>query len=189
MGLVASLIQRPNHHLYVVDDATGAPAGYLVAYPTGERYHGLRVGPWVATSQAAAAATLLAALQTADEWLPPQASLLDDAETGLPTSPEGAPAGRREGRRDERYDGPQMVLSLPGTNPQALELLRAIGCKLVLDDLMMRLDLRAPRADEAETGAATGGENATRAGSSPQTAPRLDDDPTLVYAWMASMVF
>ncbi len=177
LGLVAALVQRPNHHLYVAVDAAGAPVGYLVAYPSGERYHGMRVGPWVATSQRAAAATLLVALQSADEWLPPVAM---QQEATTPTESDR--------QRAARLAGPQMVLSLPGTNPQALDLLRAVGCELVLDDLLMRLDLRA-WDDSAAHGATRGDDNAARADLPSQTAARMDGDPALVYAWMASMVF
>jgi len=178
IGLVAALVQRPGHQLYVVNDATGAPAGYLVAYPSGERYQGMRVGPWVATSQATAAALLLAALQSADEWLP-------RSETSTPPNPDEAEPKQQ---RAARYTGPQMVLSLPGTNPQALELLRGIGCELVLDDLMMRLDL----SNEGTNGVGAQMQatvDMTKAESSSQTLARLDADSAQVYAWMASMVF
>ncbi|HLY31194.1 MAG TPA: hypothetical protein VKQ36_09195, partial [Ktedonobacterales bacterium] len=122
LGLLASLLAHPDTRLITVDDAAGQPAGYLVVCLTSRdgslTYTGVRIGPWVATSDQAAASLLLRALEQADDW------------------------------RSRIAGAPYVLVALPETNPAALDLLRAAGCQPERDDLLMRLDLAAGKKGE-----------------------------------------
>ncbi len=175
LGLLSALLRLPNQWLFVAHDTSGVALGYLVVDTmVSERYHGLRVGPWVATSDRAAAALLLAALESTADGPPLRPGVASD-ERQLTITDDATP-------RDLRYAAPQLVVALPGANPQALDLLRAIGCQLEQDDLLMRLDL---------SGSATtkDANSTTSTEMSLPMATRIAGDPALVYSWLASMVF
>jgi len=120
LGLLALLLATPHTWLYVCDDRSGAPAGYLLLRGLEAPYTGVRAGPWVATDDAAAAALLREALDESAPWRRWLAS-------------------RAESEAD-------LFLSPPGTNPHALALLEAAGVRVVQDDVIMQLTLAHPGA-------------------------------------------
>src|SRR5690348_1002975 len=54
LGLLALVLAAPHTWLYVCDDPSGAPAGYLLLRGLEAPYTGIRAGPWIATDDAAA---------------------------------------------------------------------------------------------------------------------------------------
>ncbi len=120
LGLLALVLATPHTWLYVCDDPSGAPAGYLLLRGLEAPYIGVRAGPWVATDDATAAALLREALD------------------------ESAPWRRWLGSRAESEA--DLFLSPPGTNPHALALLEAVGARVVRDDVIMQLSLAQPGA-------------------------------------------
>lgn len=139
MGFLALLLAIPGHWLYLVADESGAATGYALARLLEAPYAGVRVGPWVAKNREAAAALLHAIL---DEHAPWQREM------------DGGPLE------------PQLFVSPPGTNKDALWLFTAAGGTLVEDDLIMQLDFDAH-------------------GAEPATAAR----PDWLFGWTAPMVF
>jgi len=139
------VMRAPGSTLYVAEDASGAPVGYLIVRPIEAPYIGGRIGPWVAHDAGTAAALLVRALAADAPW---QANLGDvsDADAELFVSP-------------------------PGTNPHAVELLSAIGVRVVRDDVVMRLDLMRADANDAV-----------------DLSP-IVDHPEWLYSWLAPMVF
>jgi GNAT superfamily N-acetyltransferase len=116
VDFLALLLATPGHWLYIAEDATGAPTGYVLVRLLDSPYVGIRVGPWVARDRETAAALLVAALAADAPW------------------------------RREMSTGPldpQVMVSLPGTSREALALFTAAGGTLVEDDLIMRLDFDA----------------------------------------------
>lgn len=120
LGLLALVLAAPHTWLYVCDDPSGAPAGYLLLRGLEAPYTGIRAGPWIATDDAAAAALLREALDDSAPWRRWLAS-------------------RAESEAD-------LFLSPPGTNPRALALLEAAGVRVVQDDVIMQLSLAHPGA-------------------------------------------
>src|SRR5262249_20513523 len=116
LGLLARLLAFPRTAIYVVDGQDGEPAGYALTRPLEAPSLGMRIGPWVARSEAAAAATLAAALAEDAPW-------------------RSAIGGAAE--NDVALD-----VSLPGTSKNALALAGAIGLHVFEDDVLMQLDLR-----------------------------------------------
>jgi GNAT superfamily N-acetyltransferase len=121
-GFLELVLPAPGTALYVAEDASGSPSGYLIVRAIEAPYVGGRLGPWVARDTGTAAALLARALAGDAPW---RASLGDvsDADAELFVTP-------------------------PGTNPHAVELLRTIGVHVVRDDVVMRLAL----ARRGETG-------------------------------------
>ena len=120
LGLLALVLAAPHTWLYVCDDRSGAPAGYLLLRGLEAPYTGVRAGPWVATDDATAAALLREALDESAPW-----------RRWL--------GGRAESEAD-------VFVSPPGTNPRALALLEAAGARVVQDDVIMQLTLAQPGA-------------------------------------------
>lgn len=145
MDFLALLMDQSRHWLYLAEDETGAPAGYALLRLLESPYVGIRVGPWVARDQATAAALLVAALSPDAPWR---------SEMG---------AGPLE---------PQLFISLPGANKEALSLFASAGGTLVEDDLIMRLDFDA-RNPQAHA----------------QALLSVAAHPEWLYAWVAPMVF
>lgn len=114
MGLLREIMSMPHHWLYAVDETDGEPQGYALVRLLEPPYRGIRIGPWVAATPSVAAALLTAILRE-KLWR----SLPDLAHA-----------------RDL-----QIVISVPGTNKDALALLTAAGCALHEDDLIMRLEM------------------------------------------------
>jgi GNAT superfamily N-acetyltransferase len=115
LGLLARLLAYPRTALFVVDGRDGEPAGYALARPLEAPSLGVRIGPWVAMSEQAAAAALAAALAVDAPW-------------------RAAVGGAAEG--DIALD-----VSIPGTSKGALALAQGIGLHVFEDDVLMQLDL------------------------------------------------
>jgi len=128
LGLLASLLHDPAASLVVADGADGQPAAYALVRPQEAPNLGVRLGPWVARDQRAAAAVLRAGL--------------------APNAPWCAAEGGASAERLALHVG------LPGTSTDALDLLRSLGLRIVEDDLMMQFDFvpegAAPPATAAE---------------------------------------
>ena len=116
LPLLAGVLREPETWLYLVEDASGAEQGYLLARTLEPPLTGIRAGSWVAVSDAAAAA-LLAELVAED-----------------------APWRVAVARREQNAEPPMIHISPPGNNPAALALLKNVGVAVTLDDLIMRLD-------------------------------------------------
>ena len=143
LPLISSLLREPGATLYLAQDFGGTPTGFLVARPVEVPRAGLRVGPWVAREPAAAAALLDAALGASELW-----------RDELPAT------------HDDEW---RIALNLPESSSDSHNLLRAIGVRVEVDDLVMRLDLTAP--------------------APLVSLPPLAAHPDWVYAWIAPMVF
>src|SRR5262249_22703529 len=115
LGLLARLLTYPRTALHVVEGQNGQPTGYALTRPLEAPSLGVRVGPWVAGDEAAAAAVLAAALA-------------DDA-------PWRAAVG---GAADQDI---ALDLSMPGTSKSALKFAADIGLHVFEDDVLMQLDL------------------------------------------------
>jgi GNAT superfamily N-acetyltransferase len=115
LGLLQRILAQGDSWLYIADDPTGTPAGYTLLRLTRTPSAAVRLGPLVATTPAAAASLMLAALG-------------DDAPWRLSLDPAEAASCRLD-------------LNVPGTNPDALALVQQAGAHLELDDLIMRLDM------------------------------------------------
>ena len=142
---LALLLAQPGRWLYLAEDTTGSPTGYALVRQLESPYAGIRVGPWIARDRATAASLLVAALAADAPW------------------------------RHEMGAGPldpQVFISLPGTNKDALSLFAAAGGTLVEDDLVMRLDFETHRRDMDGAAPPSGAEH-----------------PEWLYAWVAPMVF
>jgi GNAT superfamily N-acetyltransferase len=142
-GFLELVLRAPGTALYVAEDASGLPCGYVIVRPTEAPYVGGRIGPWVARDTGTASALLARALAGDASW---RASLGDASDADA-----------------------ELFVSPPGTNPLAVELLRAIGVHVVRDDVVMRLDLASP----GETGEPVS----------------VMDHPEWLYGWLAPMVF
>lgn len=73
IGLLSALACQEGHVLYIARDGvadTGQPLGYALTHALQPPTHGIRLGPLVATSDAAAAALTLAALRAEHDRLP-----------------------------------------------------------------------------------------------------------------------
>lgn len=73
MGLLSALACQEGHTLYIArrgEDDMGQPLGYALTHALQPPAHGIRLGPLVATSDAAAAALTLAALRAERQRLP-----------------------------------------------------------------------------------------------------------------------
>lgn len=156
MGLLARELEEPGARLYLASDAQREVAGYLIARAIEAPREGLRVGPWVARDQATSAALLDCALGEDEPW---RAAVPPDGEEGW-----------------------RLTVNLPGSNGDALALLRAIGMHVVQDDLIMRLDL----AEAQSVVRAFGGRPCM---PDVAAAPPVAPHPEWVYAWIAPMVF
>jgi hypothetical protein len=120
---------------------------------------GVRIGPWVATSDEAAT-TLLATILAGD-------------------------APWRTGLRDDDDAEPQVFVSISGANTHATRLFESLGGALEEDDLIMRLDLTAsedapPRLDTQLDHDAP---------PTTQLSAPLAAHPDWLYGWIAPMVF
>jgi len=114
LGLLELLLRRAPGWLYVAEGGEGMPAGYLLVRPLEAPYAGIRLGPWIAKTPEAAAATLVAALADDAPWRA-------DVAAGAGVRPAEA------------------YLSLPGTSQEALALLAAASFTLAEDDVVMQL--------------------------------------------------
>ncbi len=114
--LLAGVLREPETWLYLVEDDAGSVLGYLMARTLESPLNGIRAGAWVAQSDAAASALLVA---------------LTD---------EDAPWRAAVARASDGSQPPVLHFSPPGDNPAALTLLRNAGVAITLDDLIMRLD-------------------------------------------------
>jgi GNAT superfamily N-acetyltransferase len=121
MPLLAGVLREPETWLYLVEDAEGDVLGYLMARTLESPLVGLRLGAWVARSDEAAAALLVA------------------------LSAEDAPWRLAVARASHGSQPPALHISPPGNNPAALALLKNAGVEITLDDLIMRHDF--PDAD------------------------------------------
>jgi GNAT superfamily N-acetyltransferase len=158
LPLIAGLLREPGAALYLARDAGSTPTGFLVARPVEVPRAGLRVGPWVAREPTTAAALLDAALGASEPW-----------RDELPAT------------HDDEW---RIALNLPESSSDSHNLLRAIGVRVEVDDLIMRLDLTA------QAFANTVGVGRTSlAILSPVSLPPLAAHPDWVYAWIAPMVF
>lgn len=115
IGFLAHMLSVPNTWLSVATDMAGTPVGYAFMRCLEARPESVRLGPWVATSENAAAALLSA---VSDDDAPWRAIIR------------------------ERAERVQIFASLGGTNPYALSLFGSAGGRLAQDDLIMQLDLR-----------------------------------------------
>jgi GNAT superfamily N-acetyltransferase len=113
LGLLALMLDTPHTWLYAAEDEAGAPDGYLILRMLDAPYVGIRVGPWVARTERAAAALFGAVLAGDAPWRGVLGA--DGASTA------------------------QFFASMAATNPTALALVEAVGAELVLDDVVMRL--------------------------------------------------
>lgn len=161
LPLVAGLLREPGASLYLAENATGTPTGFLVARPVEVPRAGLRVGPWVAHDTATAAALLDYALGASEPW-----------RDELPATHEA----------DWR-----IALNLPESSGDSLHLLRAIGMHVEEDDLIMRLDLDA--ATTLEDGVGARHVSPVSPVSPAASAMPPAAHPEWVYAWIAPMVF
>jgi GNAT superfamily N-acetyltransferase len=115
LGLLQRLLVQDDSWLYTANDPIGAPAGYTLLRLTRTPSAAVRLGPLVASTPAAAASLMLAALGDDAPWR----LVLDATEAA----------------------SCQLDLNIPGTNPDALALVQKAGAHLELDDLIMRLDM------------------------------------------------
>ncbi len=116
LPLLAGVLREPETWLYLVEDDAGSVLGYLMARTLESPLNGIRAGAWVAQSDAAASALLVA------------------------LSAEDAPWRAAVARASDGSQPPMLHFSPPGDNPAALTLLRNAGVAITLDDLIMRLD-------------------------------------------------
>ncbi len=114
--LLAGVLREPETWLYLVEDDAGSVLGYLMARTLESPLNGIRAGAWVAQSDAAASALLVA---LTDEDAPWRAAVVRASDSSRP---------------------PVLHFSPPGDNPAALTLLRNAGVAITLDDLIMRLN-------------------------------------------------
>jgi GNAT superfamily N-acetyltransferase len=112
IALLARTLEVAPAWLYMVDDASGTPDGYIMARLDEGRDPIVRIGPWVASAPAAAAALLAALLDRQAPWR----------------------AVVAPGRSST------LAVSMPGYNPDALILWQLTGAPVELDDLIMQLD-------------------------------------------------
>jgi ribosomal protein S18 acetylase RimI-like enzyme len=116
LPLLAGVLREPETWLYLVEDDGGNVLGYLIARTLESPLNGIRAGAWVAQSDAAASALLVA------------------------LSAEDAPWRAVVAHASDGSQPPVLHFSPPGDNPAALTLLRNAGVDIILDDLIMRLD-------------------------------------------------
>ena len=114
LGFLAHFLELATVSLYIATDGTRKPVAYALARRLDAPYVGVRVGPWVATSDAAATSLLGAILADDAPW--------------------------RVGSDDAAAD-PEVFASISGANKHATRLFEVLGGTLVEDDLIMRLDL------------------------------------------------
>lgn len=120
LPLLGGVLREPETWLYLVEDAEGNALGYLMARTLERPLAGIRVGAWVARSDAAAAALLAAVVAEDAPWRQAVAQITGQISPG--------------------NQSPVMHISPPGNNPAALALVRNAGIETILDDLIMRLD-------------------------------------------------
>ena len=116
LPLLAGVLREPETWLYLVEDDAGNVLGYLMARTLESPLNGIRAGAWVAQSDAAASALLVALTAEDAPWRAVVAHASDGSQP------------------------PVLHFSPPGDNPAALTLLRNAGVAITLDDLIMRLD-------------------------------------------------
>jgi predicted GNAT family N-acyltransferase len=126
LGLLALILRAPNTWLYTAEDAAGQPSGYVLVRRMESPYVGIRLGPFVATSSAVAAALLEAVFAEDGSW-----------RAGLQ---------HNHGHSDE----PHLYISISGTSTESLRFFEEIGAKIEIDDLVMEL-----RFAEGETHSAS----------------------------------
>jgi GNAT superfamily N-acetyltransferase len=114
LGLLALILRAPNTWLYISEDA-GQPSGYVLLRRLESPDVGIRLGPFVATSSAVAAALLEAAFGNDAAW--------------------------RAGLAANETDGgaPHMYISISGARTESLRFFEEIGAKIEPDDLIMEL--------------------------------------------------
>jgi GNAT superfamily N-acetyltransferase len=112
IALLARTLEVAPAWLYLVEDVSGTPDGYVIVRLDDGRESILRIGPWVARTAAAAAALLATLLDPQAPW-------------------RGAIA---------MESAPTLTASMPGYNPDALMLWQLAGAEVKLDDLIMQLD-------------------------------------------------
>ena len=117
LGLLSQLLSAEATWLYISTDEANQPVGYTIARCLDAPYVGIRLGPWVATSDEAATALLAAVLSDDAPW--------------------------HHGMRPDDEAECELFASMPGGNKHALRLFKALGGTLEEDDLVMRLDLAA----------------------------------------------
>jgi hypothetical protein len=123
MGLLRLVLDLPDTHAYLARDARGAVVGYLfVRVPDGPRA-GLQIGPWIATTPAAASALLARALEVA------------------------GPSGHSD--PGDPGTEPYLHACTPGSSRTALDLFADLDFTVIQDDLRMRLDLAALDAGQS----------------------------------------
>ncbi|WIG60819.1 MAG: hypothetical protein OJF49_003567 [Ktedonobacterales bacterium] len=144
-ALLAPLARIPGAALYLA--ATGATVeGYLLVRPLETPKAGIRVGPWIARDTVTAAALLSAALASDAPW--------------------------REFLGVVGNADAELLISPPGTNPAALNLLLDARIDLTKDDVIMQCDLALPTDEPA-----------------PAPPPPPPGRQEWIYAWTAPMVF
>lgn len=127
LGLINHLLAADGAWFYTATDGGEPPVGYAMVRSLDAPYTGIRLGPWVATSEHAAIALLRAITSASAPWR------------------------ARIKHADEGHA--QVFASIPGTNKHATRLFEALGGTLEEDDLIMRLDLTASDAAANHDGA------------------------------------
>ncbi|MGH2485211.1 MAG: GNAT family N-acetyltransferase [Ktedonobacterales bacterium] len=159
LGFLAHFLELANASFYVVSDDARRPVAYALARHLDAPYVGVRLGPWVATSDDAATALLGAILADDAPW--------------------------RKSVRDDGAD-PQIFVSMSGANTHATRLFETLGGALEEDDLIMRLDLASdnhgalPHVDTVTDRADP---------PATQVSAPLATHPDWLYGWIAPMVF
>lgn len=159
LGFLTLFLASAHSWLYIATDEAKRPVAYALARRLDAPYVGVRIGPWVATSDDAATTVLATILAGDAPW--------------------------RAGLRDDDDADPQVFISISGANTHATRLFESLGGALEEDDLIMRLDLAAttdapPRLDtqlDHDAPLAT------------QLSAPLAAHPDWLYGWIAPMVF
>ena len=123
IGLLEIILRAPHTWLYIGEDADGQPNGYVLVRRLESPYTGIRLGPFVATDSAVAAA------------------LLDAVVAGDAPWRDRLPHG----------DEPHMYISISGASVESLRFFAEARAKIEIDDLVMelRFDDDGTPADEA----------------------------------------
>jgi GNAT superfamily N-acetyltransferase len=159
LGFLTLFLASAHSWLYIATDEAKRPVAYALARRLDAPYVGVRIGPWVATSDEAATALLGAILTNEAPW---RAGLRDDDDADL-----------------------QIFASISGANTHATRLFESLGGALEEDDLIMRLDLAAtvdslPRLDT---------QLGHDVPPTTQVSAPLAAHPDWLYGWIAPMVF
>jgi GNAT superfamily N-acetyltransferase len=117
LGLLALILRAPHTWLYIAEDTADRPGGYVLVRRLKSPHVGIRLGPFVASSSAVAAALLNAVFAEDAAWR---------AELAANDTNSGAP---------------HMYISISGASTESLRFFKEIGASIELDDLIMELRL------------------------------------------------